>query len=102
MQSQLAMAANAVKANAAQAGGQADPRGYKRVCGLLSDPEGPSTQYSRPLLPNTIKSMVFGTRNLKHLVFGPLGDLGGVCSMGFGIWYLVCRGVLAKGPSFRL
>ena len=36
--------------------------------------EGPSTQYSRTLVPNTIKGMVFGTRNLKYLVLGPSGE----------------------------
>ena len=35
--------------------------------------EGPSTQYLRTLVPNTIKSMVFGTRDLKYWVFGPSG-----------------------------
>ena len=30
-------------------------------------PEGPSTQYLRTLVPNTIKGMVFGTRDLKYL-----------------------------------
>ena len=36
-------------------------------------PEGPSTQYLRSLVPNTIKSMVFGTRNLKYWLLGPSG-----------------------------
>ena len=36
-------------------------------------PEGPSTQYLRTLVPNTIKSKVFGTRNLKYWVLGPSG-----------------------------
>ena len=35
--------------------------------------EGPSTQYLRTLVPNTIKSMVFGTRILKYSVLGPPG-----------------------------
>ena len=34
-------------------------------------PEGPSTHYLRTLVPNTIKSMVFGTRVLKYWVLGP-------------------------------
>ena len=38
-----------------------------------SFPKGPSTQYLRSLVPNTIKSMVFGTRNLKYWVLGPSG-----------------------------
>ena len=42
--------------------------------GQLSSPEGPSTQYLRPLVPNTIKSMVFGTRVLKCWVLGPSGQ----------------------------
>ena len=37
----------------------------------LAHIEGPSTQYLRTLVPNTIKSMVFGTRNLKYWVLGP-------------------------------
>ena len=35
--------------------------------------EGRSTKCLRTLVPNTIKSMVFGTRDLKYLVLGPLG-----------------------------
>ena len=35
---------------------------------LLISPEGPSTQYLRILVPNTIKGMVFGASNLKHWV----------------------------------
>ena len=34
-------------------------------------PEGPSSQYLRTLVPNTIKGMVFGTRVLKYWVLGP-------------------------------
>ena len=41
--------------------------------GLTNFPEGPSTQYVRTLVPNAIKSMVFGTRSLKYLVLGPSG-----------------------------
>ena len=41
--------------------------------GLHSCPEGPSTQYFRSLVPNTIISMVVGTRNLRYWVLGPLG-----------------------------
>ena len=37
-------------------------------------PEGPSTQLFRSLVRNTIKSMVFGTRNLHYWVLGPSGD----------------------------
>ena len=37
--------------------------------------EGPSTQYVyvRTLVPNTIKTMVFGTRDLNYWVLGPSG-----------------------------
>ena len=38
-----------------------------------TNPEGPSTKYLRSLVPNTITSMVFGTRNLKDWVLGPSG-----------------------------
>ena len=38
-----------------------------------SNPERPSTQYLRSLVPNTSKSMVSGTINLKHWVLGPSG-----------------------------
>ena len=41
--------------------------------GGIEYPEGPSTQYSRTLVPNTISSMVFGTRNLKSWVLGLSG-----------------------------
>ena len=37
------------------------------------DPEGPSTQYIRTLVPKTIKGMDFGTRILKYWVLGPSG-----------------------------
>ena len=36
-------------------------------------PKGPSTQYSRTLVPNTIQGIVFGTRVLKYWVRGPSG-----------------------------
>ena len=36
----------------------------------LSDPECPSTQCLRTLVPNTIKGMVFGPRNLKYWACG--------------------------------
>ena len=36
-------------------------------------PEGPGTQYSQPLVPKTIFSMVFGTRALKCWVLGASG-----------------------------
>ena len=36
----------------------------------------PSSQYSRTLVPNTIKGMVFGIRNLKYWVLGPSGAVG--------------------------
>ena len=41
----------------------------------IPNSEGPSTQYLRTLVPNTIaiKSMVFGTRNLKYWVLGTSG-----------------------------
>ena len=35
--------------------------------------QGPSTQYSRTLVPNTFKGMVFGTRVLKYWLLGPSG-----------------------------
>ena len=41
-------------------------------------PEGRSTQYSRTLVPNTIKSMVFGTREV-------LGPSGGVTDQRIGV-----------------
>ena len=37
-------------------------------------PEGPSTQYERTLVPKTMKSIVFGTRNLKYWLLGPSGS----------------------------
>ena len=37
------------------------------------NPEGPSTQYLSSLVPNTIQSMVFGTRSLKYWLLGPSG-----------------------------
>ena len=39
----------------------------------FNDPEGPSTEYLRLLFPNTMKSMVFGTRVLEYWVLGPSG-----------------------------
>ena len=45
----------------------------KPYYGDLDYPEGPSTQYLRILVPNTIESMVFGTRDLKYWVLGPSG-----------------------------
>ena len=39
----------------------------------LSSPEDPSTIYLRTLVPNTIKDMVIGTREIKHWVLGPSG-----------------------------
>ena len=36
-------------------------------------PEGPSTQYLRTLVPNTINSMVFGSRNFKYWALEPFG-----------------------------
>ena len=46
------------------------PRGDKPRTKLdnccMQFPEGPSTQYSRTLVPKTIKRMVFGTRILKY------------------------------------
>ena len=40
---------------------------------LVPYPEGPCTQHLRTLVPNTIKGMVFGTRDLKYWVLGPSG-----------------------------
>ena len=39
--------------------------------GLLCNPQGPSTQYLRTLIPKAIKGRVFGTRVLKRWVLGP-------------------------------
>ena len=36
-------------------------------------PKGPSTQYSRTLVPKAMPFMVFGTRVLKYWVLGPSG-----------------------------
>ena len=36
--------------------------------------EGPSTQYLRFLVPNTMPVLVFGARNLKYWVLGPFGS----------------------------
>ena len=36
-------------------------------------PKVPSTQYSRTLVPKTIKGMVLGTRDLEYWVLGPCG-----------------------------
>ena len=38
---------------------------------VAGNPEGPSTQYVRTLVPRAIKNMVFGTRDLKYWVLGP-------------------------------
>ena len=46
----------------------------------VQDPEGPSTQYLRILVPKAIKGMVFGTRVLKCWVLGPSG--GGAAGQG--------------------
>ena len=52
--------------------------------------EGPSTQYSRTLVPKASKGMVFGTRVLKYWVLGPSGG-----------WFPECRS-RSKQPIFRL
>ena len=44
------------------------------VLHLNEIPEGPSTRYLRILVPNTIKGMVFGTRDLKSWVLGASGQ----------------------------
>ena len=41
---------------------------------LRRSPKGPNTQYLRTLVPNTTKSMAFGTRVLKYWVLGPSGE----------------------------
>ena len=41
--------------------------------GRVIFPEGPSTHYSRTPVPNSIKGIVFGTRDLMYWVLGPLG-----------------------------
>ena len=38
---------------------------------LIGIPEGPSTQYSRTLVPKTTKGVVFGSRVLIRWVLGP-------------------------------
>ena len=43
-------------------------------CNRKTTPEGPSTQYLRTLVPNTIKGMVFGTRDLRYWVLRPSGN----------------------------
>ena len=45
----------------------------KPLLQFLVHPEGPSTQYSRTLVPKTILLMVFGTKGLKYRVLGPSG-----------------------------
>ena len=40
----------------------------------ITNPEGPSTQYLRTLIPNTIKGIVFRTRVLKDWVLGASGE----------------------------
>ena len=44
---------------------------------FLGYPEGPSTQYLRPLVPNTIHGMDVGTRVHKYWVLGPSGPVDG-------------------------
>ena len=39
----------------------------------VHDPEGPSSQYLRTLVPKAIKAMVLGTRDLTYWVLGPSG-----------------------------
>ena len=39
-------------------------------------PEGPSSQYLRPLVPKTIQGVFFGSRILKYWVLGPSGSAG--------------------------
>ena len=43
------------------------------ACMYVCIPEGPSTQYLRTVVPNTMQGMVFGIRDLKYCVLGPLG-----------------------------
>ena len=52
-----------------------------RVTAWISTPEGPSTQYLRILVPNTIRSMVFGARDLKYWLPGPSGNIFSPYSM---------------------
>ena len=40
---------------------------------IVYNPEGPSTQYLRFQSPNTINSMVLGTRSLNYWVLGHSG-----------------------------
>ena len=54
------------------------PKGLRRRTASLhrprppcSNPEGPSTQYLSCLVPNTIKSMVSGSKSPKYWVLGP-------------------------------
>ena len=47
-------------------------RGPHRTCDYIqTHPKGPSTQYSRTLVPKAIKGIGFGTRVLKYWVLGP-------------------------------
>ena len=41
---------------------------------VRTHPEGPSTHHLRFLVPKTVLSMVFGTRDLKYWVLGPYAD----------------------------
>ena len=54
------------------------PRYLAHPFGRIQSPEGPSTQYVRSLVPDTIKGMVFGTRNRKYWVLGPCGKWWGL------------------------
>ena len=75
---------------------------------LIRDPEGPSTQYLRTLVPNTNKGMVFGTRNLKYWVLGPSGivvvliQASAMNSLGLShlAWEDVIRRIPVTGLSY--
>ena len=64
----------------------------------VSYTEGPSTQYLRSLVPNTIKSMVFGTRKLKYWVLGPSGTWFGPRAHFLRPCTLECDRGWMKGP----
>ena len=54
--------------------------------GMAVAKKGPSNQYSRSLVPDTTKGMVFGTRNLKCWVLGPSGIGAFTCGTERGAW----------------
>ena len=51
------------------------------LSGMDANPEGPSTQYLRLLVPKTMPLMVLGARNQKYRVLGPDGKPTGICDL---------------------